>query len=217
MKLSNFCSLFLLLFALLLAELPLKAQEAALFSIESNATTVGKGTKILLVVEDGVDTQRSRVGDSFIARVVESTYDNYTKKLIIPKGSWVTGVVTELRPAGRISKAAKLSLQLDYLTSLTGDIYPINAIVSFEKGKVNVSGQLDPQTGFKSKAVQPTKTLLSSEVGQVVSIATLGIPVAVTLLGGSAKALISRGDNVGLFKNENFHIEMKDSDLRLKN
>lgn len=211
------------LFIILNLQLPLWAQYAPLeegtssFSLESKSTSLLKGTKLKLVVEEGVEAIKSQPGDIFVSRVVDSTFQSENNSLLIPKGSWVTGIVMDVKQPGRFSKSGRLSLQLDYLTTLSGDLYPLNAIISFEQGKVNNDGQLDPQTGFKDKALQPTKKLLSSDTGQMVSIATLGLPLVVTLLGGSAKAMISKGDSIGLVNGETFQIELKDSDLMIKN
>ncbi|MDX1920346.1 MAG: hypothetical protein SFU25_06380 [Candidatus Caenarcaniphilales bacterium] len=223
MKLSKFFVFFLVLNL----QLPLWSQSefssdpigeaTSSFSLESKSTSVLKGTKLKLVVENGVEATKSLPGTIFVSRVIDSAYQSDTNSLLIPKGSWVTGVVTDVKQPGRFSKSGKLSLQLDYLTTLTGDLYPLNAVISFEQGKVNNEGQLDPQTGFKDKALQPTRKLLSSDTGQIVSIATLGLPVVVTLLGGSAKAMISKGDSIGLINGETFQIELKDSDLMIKN
>lgn len=191
--------------------------DGSAFRLESNTSTILKGANINLIVEKGVDAYSSQIGDLFISRVTEAALaeDGYT--VLIPRGSWVTGRVVQVHSPGRLSKAGRVSLELDYLTTLTGDLLPLNAIISFESGKVNVEGVLDPQTGFKDKALQPTKRLLSSDTGQVVSIATLGLPVVITLLGGSAKAIVSKGDNIGLQPGEKFKIELRDDSLLLKN
>jgi hypothetical protein len=205
----------LLLLCLILRVAPLKADEAT-FKLESESVSVLKGTNIDLIVEKGVEATNNEVGDLFVSRVYSSAYSSDKKTLLIPKGSWVTGRVVSVQHPSRFSKAGKLSLELDALTTLTGDYLPLNATISFESGKVNQAGMLDPQTGFKDKALESTKKLLASNTGQIVSIATLGIPVVVTLIGGSAKAIISKGDSIGLLPGENFQIQLRDDSLMLK-
>ncbi|MDJ0626480.1 MAG: hypothetical protein QNJ31_08980 [Candidatus Caenarcaniphilales bacterium] len=209
----TFCLLALLFFNL--CSIDVNA-ETSPFKLGTNSSSILNGTNINLVVEEEVDASLSQVGDLFVSRVVESAYNPENNALLIPRGSWVTGRVTDVQVPGRLSKAGKLSLKLDYLTTLMGEQYPLNAIISFERGKINVLGQLDPQTGFKDKALDPTKRLLASETGQIVSLATLGIPVVFTLIGGSAKAIVSKGDNIGLSKGEVFNIELKDDNLLIK-
>ncbi len=184
--------------------------------LETSSTAILQGTNLSLIVDKGVEASISDVGDLFVSRVKESAYSPDGKTLLIPKGSWVTGRVVSVKAPGRISRAGKLSLELDGLTTLTGELFPLNAVLSFERGKVTEDGNLDPQTGFKDKAIEPTKKLLSNNAGQIISIATLGIPVVGTLLVGSTKALISRGDNIGLLQGETFQIELKDSSLYFK-
>lgn len=224
MKLSR-PFLFLLLVFSYFEGLPSKADyvisldsaEESAFRLESNSSTFLKGANIDLIVEKGVNASNSQVGDLFVSRVNQASYAEDGRTILIPRGSWVTGRVTQVQTPGRLSKAGKLSLELDFLTTLTGESLPLNATISFESGKVNIEGMLDPQTGFRDKALESTKKLLSNDTGQIVSIATLGLPVVVTLLGGSAKAIISKGDNIGLQPGEKFKIELKDDSLMLKN
>lgn len=196
------------------------SEELSPFKLQSSSTALLSGTTLTLVVEKGVLATTSEVGDSFTARVLDSAYtdeqNEEQKSLLIPKGSWITGRVVAVQNPARLSKAGKLSLELDSLTTLTGEYFPLNATLSFETGKVNQEGILDPQTGFKIKALEPTRRLLGSNTGQIVSIATLGLPVVATLIGGSAKAIVSKGDNIGLMPGESFQIELKDSNVSIK-
>jgi hypothetical protein len=54
--------------------------------------------------------------------------------------------------------------------------------------------------------MDPTHALLSTKTGQVVSVATLGLPVAGSLLGGSVIALFSRGDSAAIDKGQELQI-----------
>lgn len=204
------------LFLLCLPFAALAETEASPFKLQSTSTALLQGTTLNLVVEKGVLATTSDVGDLFVSRVRESAFAPDQKTLLIPKGSWVTGRVVSVQNPARLSKAGKLSLELDSLTTLAGEYFPLNATLSFESGRINQEGVLDPQTGFKVKALQPTRKLLGSNTGQIVSIATLGLPVVATLIGGSAKAIISKGDNIGLTPGETFQIELKDSNVAIK-
>ncbi len=196
--------------------LPVRAEDNSSFKLESSSNTILKGTILNLIVEKGVDASFSKIGDLFLARVAESVYTEDKKEILIPKGSWVNGRVVKVQIPSRMSKAGRLFLELSYLTTLSGNLLPINATISFASGKINQEGVLDPQTGFKKKAFAPTKKLLSTDTGQIVSVATLGLPIFITLLSGSTKAIISKGDNIGLAKGEFLKIELKDDNLVLK-
>jgi hypothetical protein len=212
MKIKRVLSVFA--FCLTLS-IPSMAEDDS-FRLETKSSNFAKGTVLNLVVEKGVSSLNSSVGNLFVARVAEPALAEDNKTVLIPRGSWVSGRVTKVQTPGRFSKAGKLSLELDYLTTLTGDVIPLNANISFETGKVNQEGVLDPQTGFKDKALAPTKKLLASDTGQIVSIATLGLPVVATLIGGSAYAVIAKGDNSGLLEGDLFRIELKDDSLLIK-
>ncbi len=193
-----------------------KAESVASLESASIGSNVLPGTTVKLVVERGVSASDSKIGDLFVARVQTAAYDDRGLNVVVPDGSWVTGRVLAVQTPALLSRAGKISLELEYLTSVTGEIYPLAAVLSFDKNKINRFGVLDPQTGFLSRALKPTQNLLSSEGGQIASIATLGIPVVFTLIEGSAKAAICKGDSVGLYPGEVFQIEIADEGVQLK-
>ncbi|MDX1917743.1 MAG: hypothetical protein SFT81_01185 [Candidatus Caenarcaniphilales bacterium] len=200
----------------LLSPFTTSAAETSPFTLGTSSTSLLAGATLNLTVEKGVKAQTSHIGDTFVARLQEPVYSSDGKNLLIPSGSWITGRVTEVKPPGFLSKAARLKLELDFLTSMKGDLYPLNATLSFEEGKITQEGVLDPQTGFKDKALAPTRKLLDSDTGQIVSIVTLGIPVVGTLVGGSVIAVVSKGDDIGLANGERFKIVLKDDSLLIK-
>jgi|LakMenEpi03Aug12_release.lakeMendotaPanAssembly.Ray.scaffolds.fasta_scaffold31041_8 hypothetical protein len=215
MKLFNFALLdFLKVCLLFCLILPSQAEDVVRF--QSNSSSLLEGTILELIVEKGVEASSSRNGDTFVSRVSKTVYDESGKSLLIPKGSWVTGRVVNVQSPGRLSKAGKLSLDLESLTTLTGESIPLNATLFFERGRINEEGILDPQTSFRTKALEPTKKLLGSNGGQIAAIATLGIPVAATLIGGSAFAAVSKGDNIGLLPTQSFKIQLKDNSAIIK-
>ena len=109
-----------------------------------------------------------------------------------------------------------MEINLDTLITPQGDYVPLDAKLSFVEGVVNEQGLLDPQTGFSDKAVEPTEALLSTNTGKAVSIATLGLPVAGSLIGGSVIALFSKGDSATVEKGQELQIIItKDVDLTM--
>ena len=111
-----------------------------------------------------------------------------------------------MKKPGLISRSGKLGIKLDSLISPDADYVPLNANLVFMKGIVNQAGLLDPQTGFSDKAVEPTKNLLSTDAGKIASVATLGLPVMGTLIGGTVVALFSEGDSASCFRGQELQI-----------
>jgi len=201
---------------MLCLQLMSRAQGESTLEISSTSTNIRENTRLKLLVQQGVNAKNSLAGDFFMARVLQPFYSQNDGRLLVASGSWVTGRVLEAIPPTRFSKAGRLSLQLDYLTTVNGEMTPLDAVLSFKQGKVNKTGELDPQTTFSEKALQPTKELLGSDKGKIISTATLGVPVAATLLGGSIKAVFSKGDNIGLLTGESFEIEIRGNGLNIK-
>jgi hypothetical protein len=168
---------------------------ASPFKLESSTALIPVETRLRVKVETPLSAQISEVGQDFKARVLNDFYlTGDFRKLIVPKDSWIRGKVCYIKKPRLLSRSGKLGIRLDTLVTPLGDYVPLDANLTFQQGIVNEIGLLDPQTGFSDKALAPTSSLLSSNTGKAVSIATLGVPVVGTMIGGSAIALFSRGD-----------------------
>lgn len=180
---------------------------AAPFKLNTATGQVPVQARLRIIVETPLTAKKSELGDDFKARVLEDFYltGDY-KKLIVPKSSWIRGKVSDLKRPRFLSKSGVLEISLDSLVTPQGDYVPLDARLTFVEGVVNKEGLLDPQTGFSNKAMDPTHALLSTKTGQVVSVATLGLPVAGSLLGGSVIALFSRGDSAAIDKGQELQI-----------
>ncbi len=74
---------------------------------------VEQGTRILLRLTSSVNTKRSVPGDRvYLETAVPVFVDG---RLLIPRGSYVTGTVTESKEAGRVKGKAALNLRFDNL------------------------------------------------------------------------------------------------------
>lgn len=180
---------------------------ASPFKLKSATAQVPVETRLRIKVETPVSAKDSELGDEFKARVVDDFYlSGDFRKLIVPKNTWIRGTVNDVKKPRLLSRAGKLGIRLDTLVTPLGDYVPLDASLSFQKGVVNQQGLLDPQTNFSDKAVKPTETLLDSDAGKAISIATLGVPVVGTLMGGTAIALFSKGDAAALEKGQELQI-----------
>lgn len=180
---------------------------ASPFKLNTAKAQIPVQTRLRMIVDSPLSAKYSRLGDEFKAHVLEDFYymGSY-KKLIIPKNSWIRGKVNYLKKPRLLSRSGKLGVKLDSLITPHGEYVPLAADLVFEKGIVNSQGLLDPQTGFKDKAMEPTKNLLDSSAGKAASIATVGIPVAGTLLAGTVIALFSHGDTASVYKGQELQI-----------
>lgn len=180
---------------------------AAPFKLKSSTALIPVETRLRIKVETPLSAQESKVGEDFKARVLNDFYlTGDFRKLIVPKDSWIRGKVSYIKKPRLLSRSGKLGIRLDTLVTPLGDYVPLDANLSFQKGVVNQIGLLDPQTGFSDKAMEPTNSLLSSNTGKAVSIATLGVPVVGTMIGGSAIALFSRGDGAAVLEGQELQI-----------
>jgi hypothetical protein len=187
------------------------------FKLNTSAGQVPVKTRLRIIVDTPLSAEKAKIGDDFAARVLDDFYlAGDFRKLIIPKNSWIRGKVTESRKPKLLSRAGKLGIRLDTLVTPLGDYVPLSADLSFMPGVVNQDGLLDPQTDFGDKAIEPTQALLDSGAGKAISIATLGVPVMGTLLGGTAIALFSHGDSAAVTKGQELQIVItRNADLSL--
>ena len=181
---------------------------AAPFKLDASSSQIPVTARLRIKVEDSISAKSAELGDDFRARVIEDFYleRENLKKLIVPKNSWIRGKVSYLKKPRFLSRSGKMEINLDTLITPQGDYVPLDAKLSFVEGVVNEQGLLDPQTGFSDKAVEPTEALLSTNTGKAVSIATLGLPVAGSLIGGSVIALFSKGDSATVEKGQELQI-----------
>jgi len=191
---------------------------AAPFKLETSTGQIPVTARLRIIVEDSLSAKSAELGDDFNARVLEDLYlekDDF-KKLIVPKNSWIRGKVSFVKKPRFLSRSGKLEINLDTLITPQADYVPLDAKLTFVEGVVNQEGLLDPQTGFSDKAIEPTEALLSSDTGKAVSIVTLGLPVAGSLIGGSVIALFSKGDSATVELGQELQIVItKNIDLAL--
>lgn len=169
----------------------------------AESTTLPVQTRLKLVVEYPVDARTSQPGDIFEAHVKDDLFVG--RSLLLPRGSLVRGRVSAVSKPRLISRAAKIGLKLEQITTPTGEVIPLDAALEFRKGLSNQRGELDPGTNFGTRVGGDVKTVTGlnssgSTRGALMAanIATLGAPAVATLIGGSAIALFRSGDNVSL-------------------
>lgn len=75
--------------------------------------TLPAGTELRLVLENGLSSENSQVGDPVTARVERATADDGS--IVLPGGTVVKGRVTEARASGRVKGRARLAVSFDQI------------------------------------------------------------------------------------------------------
>jgi len=102
--------------------------------LESKPVTLPEGTVLTVRLDQSISSKNNNAGDKFSGTVAEPVEVGGT--VVIPKGSTVTGTVTEAKPLGKIKGAASLRVVLDSVT-VKDSKYDIQttAVARGEKGK----------------------------------------------------------------------------------
>ncbi len=167
---------------------------------------VEQGTRILLRLTSSVNTKRSVPGDRvYLETAVPVFVDG---RLLIPRGSYVTGTVTESKEAGRVKGKAALNLRFDNLTLPNGVTRDFRSRAASADARGNLDrseGRIESE-GDKAgdiKTVGET-TAAGAGIGTIAGAATghyglgAGIGAAAGAAAGLAGVLTSRGAGVVL-------------------
>jgi len=102
----------------------------------SNAAATGwtlpTGTKVVIRMVDSVNSERNKLGDTFIATLEEPLVQNNIE--VVPRGADVRGRIANINEAGRIAGAAQLGLELTQLI-VNGIPYSLTTSEYEEVGK----------------------------------------------------------------------------------
>jgi type IV secretion system protein VirB10 len=165
--------------------------------------TLAAGTKVPLALNSPISTKTARPGDPVYAHTAFPVVLN--EHVAIPAGTYVQGVITSVKRAGRVKGRAELLL---HFTSL---VYPNGYTVALPGSVDNVPGAEHQQTkgeegtirqdGEKGKDVGTIAETASAGAG-IGAIAAggkgAGIGAGMGGLAGAAIALLSRGSDVRL-------------------
>jgi len=167
---------------------------------------VDQGTRILLRLTNSVNTERTVPGDRvYLETAVPVFVDG---RLLIPRGSYVTGTVTESKQAGRVKGKAALNLRFDNLTLPNGVTRDFRSRAASADARGNLDrseGRIEGE-GNKSgdaKTVGQT-TAAGAGIGTIAGAASghyglgAGIGAAAGAAAGLAGVLSSRGPEVVL-------------------
>ena len=169
----------------------------------SNAVVVPAGTKVPLVLKHALTTKSARVGDGvYLQTNFPVTVDN---QMIIPPGTYVQGVIDQIKRPGRVKGRAQV---LFHFTTL---IFPNGYTVSMPGSVESVPGMETSQMKDKEGTVQSSgqKGEDAATVGGAAATGGiigglshgakgLGIGSGIGAAAGLATVLLTRGNDVRL-------------------
>lgn len=160
-----------------------------------------EGTRISLQLNSNLSTKLNNEGDSFTATVIASVY--LKDRLVIPKGSIVTGSVPRILRPGRFKGKAQMNLLFSTIRLPdTGKPLPIVASLAQVGQEENAKAQSEGTiTGEGSKGKDAAKvappTLTGAGVGAIVGGARgAAIGAGVGAAVGLAAVLAGRGTDL---------------------
>ena len=179
----------------------------------SDELTVPAGTKILLALINSLNTKLSAEGD----RVYLQTSFPIVigGHIIIPKGSYVAGTVTEVKRPGKVKGKGEIFLRFDSLTLPNGVTRDFRARLGgsdtgdFDRQEGKIRGEGDK--GGDARRTAET-TAAGAGVGSVAGAAAghpgmgAGIGAAGGAAAGLASVLLSRGPDLILPKGTSFEM-----------
>src|SRR5581483_396326 len=168
-----------------------------------DAITVPAGTKIPLRLENSISTKSARAGDGVYLRTIFPVAVNNT--MVIPVGTYVQGLITEVKRPGKVSGRAEVLFRFTTL------IYPDGYTFSIPGALNNVPGAENSTVKDKEGTVQANGTkghdaaTIAESTGGGAAVGAIaggakgaGIGAGAGGLVGLATVLLTRGNDVRL-------------------
>jgi hypothetical protein len=183
---------------------------------------VPAGTKIPLALLNSLNTRRSSQGDRVY---LETSFPVVIGgRIIIPRGSYVTGTVTEVKRPGKVKGKGEIFLRFDSLTLPNGVNRDFRARLNgsdtgdFDRDEGKIRGEGDKSDDARRVA---ETTAAGAGVGGVAGSAAghpgmgVGIGAAAGATAGLASVLLTRGPDLVLPKGASFEMVL-DRSLKYK-
>jgi hypothetical protein len=185
----------------------------------SERVTVPAGTRVAVVLENGISTRNAKAGDSVYLRTSFPITQN--NRVVIPVGSYVRGELLDSKRPGRIKGRGEFRMRLNtlifpngYTVSLIGaprTAYSGGNETTDSEGKVTGGGGKG-----KDAATVATTTATGAGIGAIAGSAKgAGIGAGVGGLAGLAAVLLTRGPEAQLPRGSTLDIELE-RDLSLE-
>ena len=168
----------------------------------NDKVTVPAGTRVAVVLENGISTRSAKAGDSLYFRTSFPITQN--NRVVVPVGSYLRGELVESKRPGRIKGRGEFRMRLNTLIFPNGYTVDLNAAPrSADSGGKET---MDPEgkvtgPGGKGKDVGTvaTTTVTGAGIGAIAGGAKgAGIGAGIGGLAGLAAVLLTRGPEAEL-------------------
>lgn len=179
--------------------------------LKGYVSKVPSGTKLRIILETPIDEVTNQIDDEVTARIAENVIVG--GDILLPAGSTVIGIISEIHPARRLHRAGKIRIEFKNITTPEGKQVPIVASILTRGGLLK--GKYTKKTALIAGAtlVGP----LAAGVGA--GLAAEGGPLGATV-GGALGALagiglfaFQRGNMVDIKAGEELNIELTEEAL----
>jgi hypothetical protein len=169
------------------------------------AAEIPPGTHVLLRMENSLNTRTAQAGDFVYLKTAVPIAN--AGQIAVPAGSYVQGVVSDVKRSGRVKGQAQLAIRLETLTLATGKVYKfsphLSAVDSGETGQkvVGLENSVEQAPGHGQDAERIA--ILAGTGASIGGIADrswkgAGIGAGVGSAVGLATVLLTRGKEVEL-------------------
>lgn len=162
---------------------------------------IPSGTRLGVVLENGISTATAKPGDSVYFRT--SFPITINNKVVVPVGSYLRGEVTESKRPGRVKGKGELRIRLNTLVFPNGYTVDMNAEPHSADGgqvKTDPEGKMTGPGGKgKDVGTVATTTATGAGIGAIAAGAKgAGIGAGIGGVAGLAAVLLSRGPEAQL-------------------
>jgi hypothetical protein len=185
----------------------------------SNRVIVPTGTRIGVILENGISTATAKPGDSVYFRT--SFPITINNKVVVPVGSYLRGEVTDTKRPGRVKGKGELRIRLNTLIFPNGYTVDMNAeprsTDSSSETKTDSEGKITGPGG-KGKDAQTiaTTTVAGAGIGAIADGGKgAGIGAGIGGVAGLAAVLLSRGPDAQLPRGSSMDLVLE-HDLQLE-
>jgi hypothetical protein len=164
--------------------------------------TVPAGTRVAVVLENGISTRSAKVGDSLYFRTSFPITQN--NRVVVPVGSYLRGELLETKRPGRIKGHGEFRMRLNTLIFPNGYTVDLNAAPrSADTGgreTMDPEGKVTGPSGKgKDVGTVATTTVTGAGIGAIAEGAKgAGIGAGIGGLAGLAAVLLTRGPEAEL-------------------
>ena len=184
----------------------------------SERVTVPAGTRVAVVLENGISTRNARAGDSVYLRTSFPITQN--NRVVIPIGSYVRGELLDSKRPGRIKGRGEFRMRLNTLIFPNGyTVSLIGAPRTADSGGNEITDSEGKVTGGggkgKDAATVATTTVTGTGIGAIAGGGKgAGIGAGAGGLAGLAAVLLTRGPEAQLPRGSTLDIVLeRDSTL----